>query len=135
MRNATELGYTHAEAYMLMQYESDDGRHRLVVWNSRDGVTPFCITHPDSRVELRHVRWAEDQFLGPKHEPAQGDWIFIDLTEEEARRAATKNAHRWWDHPQYPAKKQFGSIEEMVDVLSASYLDPPGQPHLTQVVW
>ena len=136
MRNATDLGYTHGEAYMLMGYESDDGAHRLEVWNSRDGVTPFVIGHPDwPDVELRHVRWHEDRFLGPNHEPAQGDWVFTDLSQKEAERAGKRNAAKFWDDPRFPASEHFnGSQEDLAKVLAESYYGDGTNPHLTQVV-
>lgn len=35
--------FGHAEAFMLMTYREVDGDSTLLVWNSRDGVTPFVI--------------------------------------------------------------------------------------------
>lgn len=35
--------FGHAEAFMLMTYREVDGDSALLVWNSRDGVTPFVI--------------------------------------------------------------------------------------------
>lgn len=35
--------FGHAEAFMLMTYREVDGDGTLLVWNSRDGVTPFVI--------------------------------------------------------------------------------------------
>jgi hypothetical protein len=119
---------------MLMGYESDDGTQRLEVWNSRDGVTPFVITHPETKVELRHVRWQEDRYLGPEHQPAQGDWVFESLSLDQARRAAERNAQKFWDAPQYPASAQFERIEDLVELLTREYFKDGNMPHLTQVV-
>ena len=35
--------FGHAEAFMLMTYREVEGDSTLLVWNSRDGVTPFVI--------------------------------------------------------------------------------------------
>ena len=34
------MAHNHKEAYMLMNYRCECGHHELI-WNSRDGVTPF----------------------------------------------------------------------------------------------
>lgn len=36
--------FQHAEAFMLMRYVSDDKSRELLIWNGRDGVTPFGLT-------------------------------------------------------------------------------------------
>lgn len=69
-------GHQHAEAFVLMTYESDDGAERVTVWNSRDGVTPFVVTLPSGR-EARHINWGGDVYA-PDHQPADGDLVFID---------------------------------------------------------
>lgn len=38
--------YRHAEAFCLMTYLCKGCGHREVIWNSRDGVTPFAATCP-----------------------------------------------------------------------------------------
>lgn len=44
-RNARIDGHRfgHAEAFMLMTYKEVGGEGSILVWNSRDGVTPFVI--------------------------------------------------------------------------------------------
>jgi hypothetical protein len=116
-----------------MQYESDDGSVREVIWNSRDGVTPFGITAKDGKTELRHVRWREDRYA-PDHTPALGDRIFVDLTPDLAKAAALANAKRFWDDPQYPASQtgRWADVEAMAEDLAKGYLTP-GAPHLLVV--
>jgi len=41
----TPLGHRHVEAFCLMHYACDCGHHE-VIWNSRDGVTPFTAPCP-----------------------------------------------------------------------------------------
>lgn len=54
-----QIFFAHQEAYCLMQYDADDGTETEVVWNSRDGVTPFGITLRSGK-PATHARWGED---------------------------------------------------------------------------
>lgn len=77
MRQKTSRGHAHAEAFCLMRYECRDCEHGEVIWNSRDGVTPFTIRCPVCGTsEMVHVDWADDEYA-PDHvpEPGQGVWI------------------------------------------------------------
>lgn len=132
--NASPTLHAHREAYALMNYESADGLVREVIWNSRDGVTPFGVTAKDGTTPLTHARWHEDQYA-PNHVPALGDRIFVDLTPERAKTAAMRNAERWWDDPKYPASQtgRWVSVEHLVAALAESYLAQPGAPDLVVV--
>jgi hypothetical protein len=124
-------GYKHGEAFCHMRYRADDGSEELSVWNSRDGVTPFVISLPSGK-GATHVDWNQDR-CDPTHVPEVGDWIFVDLTPERAREAAGRNAQRFWDDPTLPARQSFGSVEDLAELLLASYLEPRGGPDLVQV--
>lgn len=43
--------FTNAEAFMLMTYREIDGDGTILVWNSRDGVTPFIVNIGAKRYE------------------------------------------------------------------------------------
>lgn len=137
---ATRYGHVHGEAFMLMQYETavpgpftaaDDARHtapfiREVIWNSRDGVTPYCVIAKDGVTELRHVRWSEDVYA-PNHVPALGDRIFVDITVDRARAAATRNARKWWDEDaEWSPRKRYATVKEFIEVLAEGYYTPGG---------
>jgi hypothetical protein len=79
--------HNHAEAFMLMRYESDDSRVVEYLWNSRDGVTPFCIVAKDGKTELRHTQWKRDEYR-PSHRPMPGDRIFAAITPQSAAKYA-----------------------------------------------
>lgn len=96
--------YTHAEAFNLMTYESRDGALVRVIWNSRDGVTPFGVTDPETGIELLHTRWASD-IRRPDHVPNVGDLIFVDLNHERAMQNAVRFVQRWWDDPGMPMRE------------------------------
>jgi hypothetical protein len=95
-------GNYHPEAFCLMQYASKDGSERELIWNSRDGVTPFCILSRSS-VEMQHVNWKQDRYV-PQHLPRVGDRIFVDLTFERAIETQRQNVERWWDEEEMPMK-------------------------------
>lgn len=40
------MARNHKEAYLLMNYRCECGHHELI-WNSRDGVTPFTLSCPN----------------------------------------------------------------------------------------
>jgi hypothetical protein len=86
------LKHQHAEAYMLMVYTSHDGAEQEVLWNSRDGVTPFMITGRSGE-ELAHRTRLADHYA-PGHVPAVGDRIFVDLTLQRARVFAAAQIER-----------------------------------------
>lgn len=87
----TVRGHRHGEAFCLMKYKCENancGREEWL-WNSRDGVTPFCITCPaclDARRQnpvMQHVDWHRDRFV-QNHQPKKGDRYFRDGTPDEA---------------------------------------------------
>jgi hypothetical protein len=86
-------GYTHGEAFMLMTYRADDGTEEEVIWNSRDGVTPFVITLRSGK-QATHVSWREDRRV-PGYQPAAGERIFVDLTPQRAWELAAARVDAW----------------------------------------
>lgn len=73
----------HNEAFMLMHYGCRCG-HREVIWNSRNGVTPFALGCPScGELSLTHVDWHRDTYA-PDHAPHRGQRFFRDGTPEEA---------------------------------------------------
>lgn len=124
--------YAHAEAFALMTYRSDDGTEEEVVWNSRDGVTPFVISLRSGKA-ASHVDWHLDRRV-PDYQPPAGSRMFVDLTEERALECARVNAEQWMADPELAAmaREQYGDIETMAHALAAEYLRP-GAPDLIEV--
>lgn len=81
--------HVQAEAFCLMKYKSRVSDAFELVWNSRDGVTPFGIRLRNGE-EAEHVEWQRDQYL-PNYVPAVGDRVFVDMTPEAALTIAKKN--------------------------------------------
>lgn len=80
----------HGEAFCLMTYSCEACWHREVLWNSRDGVTPFGLACVSCK-SLKTYHVGRDKFA-PLHIPPPGQRIFVDMTEEAARFYARKQS-------------------------------------------
>ncbi len=94
----TKNGHTYAEAFMLMTYQCEKCGAKEIVWNSRDGVTPFmgpeCRAFNDSRERqcggaTQHVDWQNDVYK-PDYRPIIGDRIWRDGTLDMMRAIKKK---------------------------------------------
>ncbi len=114
-----QSGFKHGEAFCLMTYASKDRKIVELVWNSRDGVTPFTIPPRDFKGPgtfddmLSHIDWHRDIRL-PDYKPQPGERYFADLTPERARHFAERWADRFWDDPKYPLRGRYESREEAI---------------------
>ena len=88
--------HNHREAFALMTYADKEGNEE-VIWNSRDGVTPF-ITWLRNGNEANHVRFDEDKYA-PFHVPAVGDRVWVSMDWEYAKSLAQKRVERTKVHP------------------------------------
>lgn len=95
------MAHTYNEAFMLMKYRAEDGSEEEILWNSRDGITPYVIPTRDGKKMMTHVDWNNDHYA-PNHKPSPGDRVFVRLTEERAREIAKKRVDRYWD--EYPVE-------------------------------
>lgn len=76
--------HRHGEAFMLMTYACDNCGHREVIWNSRDGVTPFGTDCPScGGPSLLHVEWQRDVYA-PFHKLHRDQRFWRDGTPDEA---------------------------------------------------
>ena len=73
----------HKEAYCLMLYRCDDQncQHAEVIWNSRDGVTPFSTRCPLCGNFMHHIDWDRDTY-NPHYVPLSGQGVWVDMPEE-----------------------------------------------------
>src|SRR5438132_10731161 len=80
---STKYGHSHAEAFALMAYACQCG-HQESIWNSRDGVTPFCGKCPNcGNLSLLHVDWDKDIYA-PEYKLSAGQRFWRDGTPDEA---------------------------------------------------
>lgn len=119
--------YSHAEAYCIMQYAADDGSGaNEYIWNSRDGVTPFCVTLRTGQ-SARHVAWSLD-IRDPFHVPQPGERVFVNLGLERARGLALETVRQWWDHPAYPMSDRFATPDIATEHLTLEYFGDGRKP-------
>lgn len=136
--------YQHAEAFRLMRYGckprttpfgSRDGCGAVeVIWNSRDGVTPFVVGCRSCGGEMSHLPPWQDDPLVPDYMPPLGSRIFVDLTVERARQKAKETAARYWEtYP--PSREQFATVDDLAAMLAREYGADiaSGQPDLIVV--
>jgi hypothetical protein len=128
---ARVAGYTHPEAFCLMRYQTKDGLLTEVLWNSRDGVTPFGIRSTDGR-EMLHVDWHRDRFV-PDYKPTPGQRIFVTLSKERATELARERVATWWDDREYPMSQRFDTQDEAITALADSYWNGGHAPTIVTV--
>lgn len=114
-----------------MKYQDVETKKIELIWNSRDGVTPFVVFSRDGN-ESRHVDWRSDQIV-PDHVPSVGDRIFIDLTMERCREFHRQMVEERWEREPYPMKDRFASKEEAVERLSVEMFGNGRQPDIIEV--
>ena len=119
--------HQHAEAFMLMLYSCQECDHSEILWNSRDGVTPFGIQCPKCNgINMLHVAWEDDQYA-PDHVPHEGQGVWIDMPQSLKRtlvlaRLEVGRAHGY-DVPSDPHER-----EQLIKAVMESF--QPGEPWL-----
>lgn len=132
--------YQHREAFCLMEYQPQDQEieklgpgeipetRSIIIWNSRDGVTPFCCSIEG--IEYQHVNWNRD-FCDPYHVPKVGDYIFIDCDREAWEAIEKAKIEEWWNHPEYPLSARYETKEQALEEFMKEFR--PGQPLTVKV--
>lgn len=118
--------YNHAEAFALMKYVSDDGTERELIWNSRDGVTPFTTTCIHGDKTMTHVGWRND-VCNPDYVPLVGSRVWVDMTPEIATEHATRYVDRFWNGKP-PMSGSFDTREEAINFFIKQWTSQPGNP-------
>lgn len=87
--------YSHKEAFCLMKYACSACKASEVIWNSRDGVTPFSVPCRITSCKgvMSHVDWHLDY---PKKnvELHKGQRYFVTLTADRAHALAFESCTR-----------------------------------------
>lgn len=112
------MKYQHAEAFCLMKYECEKCRREEIIWNARDGVTPFMI--PCTSVcdgMMKHIHWHFDKLV-PDYLPERGQRVFVDLTPQIKEVFTRANVRAWWTRDPFPMKDSFATQMEAVEQLS-----------------
>ena len=118
----TARGHLHIEAFCLMQYACKACKHFEVIWNSRDGVTPFCTACPSCGLpHLYHVNFHADTYA-PNHKPHHGQRVWVSMTRERAYALARRNIS---------ARRKPGPETDMViDSVANSYYQDGAGPDI-----
>lgn len=128
----TQHGHSHKEAFCIMTYRCKDCGHEERIWNSRDGVTPFCIGCPKCKGHNHyHVDWYMDRYA-PCHTVMlkPGDRYFITMTMERARGYAVINVDRQIELGHLPASRR----NEVIKLAAASYFNEGNAPDIATKV-
>lgn len=128
--NGTE--HRFVEAFKRMQYGCQGCGFRELIWNSRNGVTPFVINCRNCGGEARHVNWGQDEYC-PDYKPQPGERIFRDGSPLEAeeivkRRLEAAREHGYDVKPDLEARmlEEARAGDEMGEFA-------PGWPKLVEV--
>lgn len=126
----------HKEAFCLMQYYDEKNGTLELLWNSRDGVTPFCIGSRDGLSTMHHVNWNLDE-CRPGHTPKAGDRIFVDLNLEHALPFSREYVEKHWEHGEYPMKDHplfvLMTKDEAIGYHAATTVGDGKNPHVITV--
>ena len=132
-KEKNHLTYRHPEAFCLMEYRCKECGASEILWNSRDGVTPFGIRCLKCGKNMLHSNWEKDRCM-PDFKPNNGMRIFTDLTPEKHREYMKKRADMFWNNEKYKelgARDRYNSLEEFIDSLCHSF--HPGEPDIEVV--
>lgn len=122
---------TYTEAFHLMTYTADDGSEAELIWNSRDGVTPFVIRLRSGKT-ASHTNWGQDRYK-PDYIPPVGTRVFVDLTRERALEMAKKNLEYYKSNPELiELYREDNCPWPTAEELADDYLQP-GAPDLIEV--
>lgn len=90
--------YKHNEAFCLMEYTDEATGETEILWNSRDGVTPFIIRSRAGN-EAVHTNWKRDR-REPNYAPPIGSRVFVDASPNHAhiRSGARSYVNDIWKH-------------------------------------
>jgi hypothetical protein len=122
--------YDHAEAFHLMTYQSEDGETTEIIWNSRDGVTPFFIAGKDGVTEMKHVDWYKDVF-DPHYIPKPGERVFMTISKEDYLVHIKEQVETMWDGEGVKMKDHFESKDQAIEILGQQWQE--GMPCIRTV--
>jgi len=117
--------HKQVEAFCHMLYKCEKCRREITVWNSRDAVTPFSINCREAGCNgtMIHISWHFDRY-DPNYKPKAGDYIFINLTEKAARKAAGRIVKNNWDKGLCPMIEKYPNKKAVIDQLTKSIYTP-----------
>lgn len=123
------------EAFCLMYYENDETKLGFIVWNSRNGVSPFNVFEDGK--QYQHTHWGMDiPVTNTEYIKStilkKGQRIFRDVTEAEAKQFAIKRLQSAEGTP-YEVEEGSERWNELLGSLTESF-GKPGEPTMVVVM-
>ena len=110
--------YLCNKAFHVMQYECEKCKKTEILWNSRDGVTPFAVScRACNEGMMNHIKWEED-YIDLDYVPVRGSRVFVDATPEIFKITLRALVDANWDNPVYPMSKSFTSKQDAIEQMS-----------------
>jgi hypothetical protein len=121
-------GFFHKEAYCVMRYCCKACNRIEIIWNSRDGVTPFAVPCKTCSKEAVHENWNLDERV-VDYKPLPRSRVFIDTPKEIHDFLLRSRINRQWENGfSYPMKDHFLSKRDAFLALGKEY--DPSKPYL-----
>ncbi len=126
------MEHKHTEAFMLMTYKCEECGTVEIIWNSRDGVTPFmgptCNRGACVGATL-HENWSGDVYA-PDYKPSVGERIWrdgtLDMMRDIKRRMVECNS-------EYLSDEAKQDIEAFIEKIAIEeHESQPGWPALIE---
>jgi len=125
------------ETFCLMKYKCEKCLKEELIWNSRDGVTPFaigcsfCKREGSEHGTMQHIDWSGDKYL-PDYFPKFGERVFITMPKEILQLIVKARVEAYWNLKNYPMKESYSSKEEAYKAFLKDS-EQEGQPYLLQL--
>jgi len=118
-----DTDYEHGEAFCIMRYRCEDCHREEVLWNSRDGVTPFCIDCRVCKGTQQHIIWQTDQ-RDPKFDERlrrgmfPGMRVFVDASpyHKHIIEAAKAYVDKYWDAEEMSMREAMAPMDKRASV-------------------
>lgn len=128
----TQSELTQAEAFCVMECQCEKCKKVELLWNSRDGVTPFIISSGCCEGErANHINFKNDAFNPslPKYIPINR--VFVSHTKESALASATARFERIGQDmmDKYPHLKEIGK-DGLIEESSKDIYGDGNQPRV-----
>ena len=120
-------GYKNNDAFLLMNYRCEKCGQLEIIWNSRDGVTPFTAKCQKCDGWISHILWECDKRT-PEYKPKIGSRIFINLTEGRYNQKKKEYIDNNWENGPMAMCKAFKTKEEAFRILANDFKE--GMPEL-----
>lgn len=129
-----EKKYSHMEAFCHMQYQCKTCGFVDTFWNSRDGVTPFCVDNACRGCgggEMCHINWNQDK-CEPDYVPNKGQMIFVDMPQAIYEIYIKMRCEEFWENYREEVQKTYHTKENMLKRLLSNRIEK-GEPWLVTI--